>query len=162
MLFVLGLPLLVLWGPWGETAPTLEAEIVAGEGQGDRIRLADLRGEVVVLDFWASWCGPCRQTVPMLNEIHRRYQEGGLHLIGVNVENQGLPALREAHAGFGAQYPSVQDQDGTLQRTFGVQNLPTLVVIDAEGHIQERLEGIPNPADLDALLASLVSNRADS
>ncbi|MFO0695886.1 MAG: TlpA disulfide reductase family protein [Polyangiales bacterium] len=125
-------------------APTFDAVIEAGDGQGDRVSLADQRGRVVVLDFWASWCGPCRQSVPILNRVAARFRDKPVSIYGVNVEPElGPRRLLLAHQGIGAIFPTFQDKNGDLQRDYGVQMLPTLVVIDPEGKVRHVSSGVP-------------------
>ncbi len=134
--------------------------IVAGDGgdAGDRISLSALRGRVVLLDFWAHWCQPCRRTVPILNALRERYGEHGLVIIGVNVESIGPRRLIAAHADIGAEFPTIQDRDGAISGAYGVQSLPTLVVVDAEGGIRDVSSGVPNESALDELVSELLED----
>ena len=107
-------------------APDFTLPIVAGDGMGDLIRLEAERGHVVVLDFWASWCGPCRQSIPILNRVRAR-AGSNVRFYGVNIEQTSTLAPRQlvmAHAAFGAEFPSVRDEDGSLQRAYGVSREP--------------------------------------
>lgn len=130
----------------GTPAPVLAAEIVAGDGASthDRVDLASLRGRVVLLDFWASWCPPCRASIPILNRaLNARSEVVG---IGINVEPELSPTgVVRAHRVFGALFPSVQDVDWSLQRTFSVDSYPTLVLIDREGIVRDVHSGVPDP-----------------
>jgi thiol-disulfide isomerase/thioredoxin len=136
-------------------APAMVAEVVAGEGLGDRVELAQLRGRVVVLDFWASWCPPCRRSIPILNELARDLTHRGVSFYGVNTEPVPSPRVADFHRELDARFPSLHDPDGTLQTEFGVEALPTLVVIDAEGRIRHVETGVPDGAALRTLLESL-------
>jgi thiol-disulfide isomerase/thioredoxin len=130
----------------GQTAPELSLPVVTGEGaaQGDRVALSALRGQVVLLDFWASWCGPCRQSIPILNRIHERYGER-IEMYGVNVEdNLPLARVQAAHRSFGAVFPSLQDQATSAQGAYGVRNIPTLVLIDRAGVVRWVDVGVPD------------------
>jgi len=142
----------------GREAPGFRLPIAAGEGSGsgDRIDLESLRGSVVLLDFWAHWCAPCRRTVPILNEIHERYQGRGLVVLGVNVEDLGPRRLMAAHAELGAGFPTVQDATGEVSGAYGVTGLPTLVVIDRQGSIRAFQSGVPDPDRLDELVSELL------
>lgn len=121
----------------GATAPSFALPIVGGEGaaSGDRLDLAALRGHVVVLDFWASWCPPCRASVPAIEAFSRAHPD--VRVVGVNVEAHRDPAfVADAHARLGASYPTVQDVDGSLERAYGIRGLPTLLVVDRDGVIR--------------------------
>jgi thiol-disulfide isomerase/thioredoxin len=142
----------------GSRAPDLTMPIVSGQDAGDRVSLSAMNGRVVLLDFWASWCGPCRQSIPALNEVHARYGDR-IDMYGVNVESR-MPAgsVREAHRDFGAEFPTLQDESTEAQRTFGVTTIPTLVLIDRDGIVRWVHSGVPEGADvierIDVLLGS--------
>ena len=134
----------------GRNAPRFERPIVAGEGVGDIVDLANERGHVVVLDFWASWCQPCRSSIPILNRVRRR-AGADVHFYGVNIERTSALAPRQlviAHASFGSQFPSIRDHDGSIQRAYAVNRYPTIVVIDRAGVIRSAVSGIPSPNNL--------------
>jgi thiol-disulfide isomerase/thioredoxin len=144
----------------GRPVPSLSLPIVSGDGasQGDRIAFEALRGKIVVLDFWASWCGPCRRAIPALNTIHERYGSR-VEMFGINVETD-MPRrqVAEAHRSFGAHFRSLQDEAFAAQGAFGVQSIPTLVIVDAQGVVRWVQSGVPDPDEvaqqLDALLAN--------
>ena len=131
-------------------APALDLPLVAGAGaaEGDRVSIEALRGRVVLLDFWAGWCGPCRQSIPALNRVHERYGDR-IEMLGVNIES-GLPRSRvqASHARFGAEFPSVQDIGGEAQSAYRVQSIPTLVLIDASGTVRWVETGVPDAEGL--------------
>ncbi|MBX3269218.1 MAG: TlpA family protein disulfide reductase [Sandaracinaceae bacterium] len=128
----------------GTEAPTLSLPRL----DGPPLELTSLRGDVVLLDFWASWCGPCRQSIPALNSVHSRYQ-GRIQMFGVNLDH-GLDAagVARAHRAFGAEFPSVRDSGGAAQSAFGVTSIPTLVLIDRAGVIRYVARGVPDPGDV--------------
>lgn len=137
-------------------APEFVAEIMSGEGTGDRVALSALRGQVVILDFWASWCPPCRRSIPRLNAIQSRYGEKVV-LLGVNVESIPSRELIAHHHDFGAEFPTLADASQVLQRSYEVERLPTLFIIDPDGQIRHMETGVPDESGLvrtiDALLA---------
>mgnify|MGYP003676348015 CR=1 FL=1 len=124
---------LALWTERAPAAPAFTLDVIAGDGIGDRVSLANLQGEVVVLEFWASWCGACRRSVPAFNEVHE--QLPAVQFYGVISEGLTPAELRDAHARFGFDFPSLRDDQG-LAQAFNVEALPTVVIIDAEGRVQ--------------------------
>jgi thiol-disulfide isomerase/thioredoxin len=96
--------------------------------------LSELRGRVVVMDFWASWCVPCRLTIPTLNAWHDRYGAQGLTVVGVTMDSPEV-AL-EAALELGIDYPVLSDPDGETTRVYKAYALPTLFVIDRSGKIR--------------------------
>ncbi len=149
-----------LWLEGGlEPAPSFAMPIVAGEGarDGDRVSLEEQRGRVVLLDFWASWCAPCQESIPILNRIEAEYG-AEVTLLGVNVEAGLTPTqIQAAHRDFGADFPSLHDEDGSLAAAYGVAGLPTLIVIDWEGRVVEARAGVPDEGRLGALISRLSS-----
>lgn len=137
-------------------APDFTAEIVGGEDAGDRVTLSSLQGEVVVLDFWASWCRPCRESIPMLNRLHDEYPQA--RFFGVNVEAMEPELVARHHERLGARFATFADPIGALQREFRVEFLPTLVVIDAAGTVRFRESGVPNHRALSQLLLTLTTS----
>lgn len=134
-----------------QPAPAFSLPIVAGEGVGDVVSMQAERGHVVVLDFWASWCGPCRQSIPILNRLMDRTQNLDVRFYGVNVEAVRDLAPRQlvlAHASFGARFPSVRDDDQRVQQSYGVNRFPTIVVIDKQGRVRHAQSGVPSPTRL--------------
>jgi thiol-disulfide isomerase/thioredoxin len=101
---------------------------------GDTVALAALRGRVVYVDFWASWCTPCKRSFPFMNELHQRYAAQGLEVVAVNVDRKREDAdrfLRQVPAAFTVVF----DPAGSAPAAFGVKSMPSAYVIDAEGRV---------------------------
>ena len=114
------------------------------------MRLSALAGKVVVLDFWASWCGPCKKQMPILDRVAQSYADTGVTFVGVSTDTDADAALEFLKA-TPVSYSSVLDLTGEVSRDFGVTGLPTLVIIDAEGkvtHNDARLVGERSLRDL--------------
>ena len=106
----------------------------------DLLDLTQFKGRIVYLDFWASWCAPCRESFPWMNRLQGELGHDGLVVIAVNVDRERAEAdcfLREHPA----QFRIVYDSDGLLPEKFGVRGMPTSFLIDRNGHVQSRHEG---------------------
>jgi thiol-disulfide isomerase/thioredoxin len=110
------------------------------QSNADALSLGSFRGNVVLINFWATWCAPCRAEKPSMQAIYERYSASGFTVLAVNVmERENL--VVEFKESFGLSFPSVLDQDGRVSASFGVQALPTSFLIDKEGYIIMRLVG---------------------
>jgi cytochrome c biogenesis protein CcmG, thiol:disulfide interchange protein DsbE len=114
-----------------EQAPALELPKLSGGGRGS---LADYRGQVVVVNFWASWCEPCREESPMLERWHRRMTGKGGTVLGVDVLDVTSDA-EDFIDEYGLSYPMLKDKDGDALEAFGVVAYPETFVIDRDGRI---------------------------
>lgn len=155
------------FGPGSESAlvgtesPSIDARIIAGEGaeDGDRVTLDSVRGHVVLLDFWASWCEPCRYSVPIVNRVVSAHAGSDLVALGVNVEpDRPASHVLAAHRAFGIAFPAVQDEGWRMQTAFGVRTIPTLVLLDREGIVREVHQGVPDEEWLSARVHELLDH----
>lgn len=117
-------------------APNLSGE----EIKGGRLALTDYRGKVVVVNLWASWCGPCRREQPVFERLWREYKTRGVQFLGLNVRDQKAAALAYLDE-FEVTYPSFYDESSRLAFELRVQVLPTTYIIDASGRIFFRFTG---------------------
>jgi len=115
----------------GSSTPALALPNLAGSGRGS---LADYKGKVVVLNFWASWCEPCRDESPLLQRWHERIEKGGGAVVGVNVLDVSDDAKSFA-AKYGLRYPLLRDGDGRTLKDFEVAGQPWTFVIGRDGRI---------------------------
>jgi thiol-disulfide isomerase/thioredoxin len=130
----------------GEPAPDLTLTVAAG-AQPDgpsKVTLSEMHGKVVVLDFWASWCGACRRTTPVLNDLYEEFAERGVAFYAVNVEPIDRQRLQAAHAAFGTEFPSLHDRSGTVQRRYAIEMLPTVIVVGQDGLVRWASTGVPS------------------
>lgn len=137
----------------GKPAPDATMPVVANGDPGARMKLTELRGHAVVLDFWATWCGPCAMQAPILDRIARRHQKKGLVVLGVNVSEPAETARAYA-AQKGLSYPIVLDETHEVSDLYGVDKLPSLVVINKEGRVVAYLTGIVDESSLDEVVAA--------
>jgi len=118
----------------------------------------DLRGHAVLLNFWASWCGPCRSEMPDLQAIHETYRHQGLFVLGVNQE-ESASAVSDLARQMGLSFPLLIDADGAVGRAYKVTALPTSIFVDADGVIQKIHVGMMTKASIESILAANLSIR---
>jgi len=99
---------------------------------GTNLRLEDFRGEVVMLNFWASWCGPCRKEMPLMNGLYEQYKDLGFTILAVNVDENRDEAQRFLDA-VPVDYPVLYDPESSVSELYEVQAMPTTVMIDRDG-----------------------------
>ena len=107
---------------------------------GKNLSLSALKGKVVFLNFWATWCGPCRAEMPSMEVLYGRYKEKGLEIFAVNCgeEQEQVLAFMKNN---GLSFPAALDSDGKVSKSYGIQAIPTSFIIDREGKIIVRLVG---------------------
>ena len=102
---------------------------------GPNLRLSEHRGQVVMINFWATWCGPCRQEMPKLDEIFARYEPAGFTLLGVNIDEDSAQAQRLADE-LGVTFPLLFDDEQDVSRLYDVQAMPMTVMVDRSGTVR--------------------------
>ena len=128
---------------------------------GPPMPLSAFKGKVVLLDFWATWCGPCRMSIPDIEAVYKKYRAQGLEVVGIShdhAETRGqIPA---AAAALGITYPLVVADDiPDINDHYSTDSLPTLLIIDRQGNIADAQQGYHNPAELEAKVAALLKER---
>jgi len=106
----------------------------------ENLSLGQLKGKVVFLNFWATWCPPCRDEMPSMESLYRRYKEDGLEILAVNIRE----SPEQVHAfmnDYGLTFPALLDINGRVSTAYGVQAIPTSFIIDRDGQIAARLVG---------------------
>ena len=116
----------------GDVAPGFKLAKLDGSGE---LKLGDLRGKVVFIDFWASWCAPCQKSMPLFDAMAKEFPAGKFELIGVNVDKD-VGAAKKALAKRPVSYTIVSDPTGTLPGRYGVETMPMAYLIDADGAVR--------------------------
>jgi cytochrome c biogenesis protein CcmG/thiol:disulfide interchange protein DsbE len=136
-------------------APNVHAALLANGPDGQQsIDLASLRGRVVVLDFWATWCGPCNVTSPILDAFAKAHAAEGVTVLGIS-QDTDQDDVRSWLTHHQVSYLVAHDSDGTAGRAFSVSNLPTVVFVDREGNIRAKRVGVTQRGELEKLLAAV-------
>jgi peroxiredoxin len=115
----------------GSVAP----DFALKSSSGKNLRLSEHRGEVVLLNFWATWCGPCRQELPLLNRIHEQYRKVGLTLLGVNIDDRADSGQAMARK-LGITFPILFDPGKQVSRRYDVDAMPSTLLIDRSGTVR--------------------------
>jgi len=121
----------------GQQAPAVDLEQVGG----GRVRLADLRGKIVLVNFWATWCPPCKAEMPSMERLYARLHKKGLEILAINVEADGkeiLPKFLKKHP---HTFPVLMDPEGDVQSSYGVFRFPETFVVGKDGKVLEHIIG---------------------
>lgn len=140
----------------GASANQLAPDFVLPQLDGQELRLSSYRGKVVLLDFWASWCEPCRVETPHLIELQQKYGDQGLEIIGVSMDDSPDPA-RAFYQQFHMNYPVVMGNAKIGEEYGGVLGLPIAFLIDRDGRIKTKHIGATEPAVFEKDIASLLA-----
>jgi len=117
---------------------------------GKPLALADFKGQIVLLNFWASWCGPCRQEMPILEQLNRQYHAKGVTLLGINVEPDSAAAVDWLKA-TPVTFPILFDTDSKVSSLYEVAGMPNTVIIDRKGQVRYIHRGYSAGAENDYL-----------
>jgi peroxiredoxin len=115
----------------GQPAP----DFVLKSATGTNLRLSEYRGNVVMINFWATWCGPCRQEMPLLNDLYSRYGRVGFSLLGVNIDDDSRRAMDMAEE-LGVTFPVLFDERKEVSRLYQVEAMPVTVLVDRTGKVR--------------------------
>lgn len=139
--------------PVAANARAVGAGVGTGTGVEEKIDLAALKGHPVILDFWASWCGPCAIEAPVLDRLARRYESKGLVVLGVNVSDPPN-VIKQYATQRGLSYPMLVESGSNVSESYGVKNLPSLVILDKEGKVMAYLVGVVDEASLNEIVGA--------
>jgi cytochrome c biogenesis protein CcmG/thiol:disulfide interchange protein DsbE len=131
-------------------APAPAFDVARLDQPGERLRLADYRGKPVLVNFWASWCVPCRQEMPELQAMRDRYG-GRLEVVGINMWDTPTDA-KALLVELGVTYPQAIDSDSTIVADFGIDTVPSTAFITADGRFAAVASGKPSPAELQEMV----------
>ena len=135
-----------------QKAPTLSLKDIRGR----TVRLSDYKGRVVLLNFWATWCPPCRAEMPDLVKLQREYARQGLQVVGVTYPPETVSRVRRFARRLGVNYPIALGTRATKSLFANTDTLPITVVIDRDGNIRDTIEGIMLPEEFEQKVKPLL------
>jgi peroxiredoxin len=141
-----------------KTAP----EFALKDADGKTVRLSDYKGKVVLLDFWATWCGPCKIEIPWFIDFERKYKDKGFAVIGVSMDEEGWTAVKPFVSELAINYRVLQGNDSIAQLYGGVDALPTTFLIDRDGKIAATHAGLAAKDDFEDGIKKLVARESGS
>jgi peroxiredoxin len=130
------------------------------DADGKIVRLSDYRGKVVLLDFWATWCGPCKFEIPWFMEFERKLKNQGLVVLGVSMDDDGWDAVKPFVNQLGINYRIVLGNDSTADNYGGVEALPTTFLIDRDGKIAAVHVGLASKSEIEHGIEELLHSAA--
>lgn len=123
---------------------------------GKTVKSSDFAGKVVVLDFWATWCGPCRMEIPGFIELHKQYADKGLVVVGVSLDRDGASAVKPFIEKSGINYHIVLADEAVVSAFGGIEGIPTTFIIDRKGQIVHKHDGYAPKAEFEAEIKPLL------
>lgn len=140
----------------GYIAPDFQLQNVKGES----IALASLRGKIVLINFWATWCGPCRSEMPSMEEIYRDFNRKDFEILAVSTDEDGSTSVKPFVQEYGFTFPVLIDETLKINDLYGVTSIPTSLIVDRSGMITNRFFGAIDWADPKQknLLAQLIQS----
>ncbi|MDF1536769.1 MAG: TlpA disulfide reductase family protein [bacterium] len=129
---------------------------------GSMVRLSDHSGKVIIVDFWATWCPPCEEMIPVLSKLHREFSEKGLVVLGVAMDREGLGVLGTFVHEKMIPYKVLMGDDKVTRSFGGVSSIPTLFIIDREGRLVRKLMGYHTFGQLKDQISRYLEQPAES
>lgn len=137
-------------------APQMAPDFTLEAADGKQVKLSDYKGQVVLLNFWATWCGPCKIEMPWFIEFQRKYKDQGFTVLAVSLDEEGWEVVRPYAEGLKPNFPILLGNDEIAERFDGVVALPTTLIIDKEGGIVGRHTGLVNKSEYESEIEDLL------
>jgi peroxiredoxin len=126
---------------------------------GKTIKLSDYRGKVVVLDFWATWCPPCKAEIPDFIKLYSQYKSDGFQMLGISVDQGGLSVVKPFMKSYGINYPIMLANDQVVSDFGGISAIPTTFVIDKHGRVRASFVGYRPASEFEKLIQQLTKEK---
>jgi len=127
---------------------TIAPDFTLQDISGKEVSLSDFKGKVIILNFWATWCPPCRKEIPVFIELYKKYKDEGLVIIGISLDREGEKVLIPFVKKFGINYPVLIGTKKVVDAYGGIRGIPTTFIIDKKGKIRKKHIGLPlNPKE---------------
>ena len=152
-----------LLGQLGQSAPGVAGQTAVApewslqDVEGKKVCSADFKGKVVILDFWATWCGPCRTEIPTFIALQKQYAKQGLVVIGASVDEGGADVVKPFARKLGINYPVVLADEKTQQAFGGIEAVPTTFIIDRQGQIVKEHLGFADKDEFEKEIKPLLN-----
>jgi thiol-disulfide isomerase/thioredoxin len=127
------------------TGPSSLPAVELQDLTGKRVKLSEFSGKPLILNLWATWCGPCRFEIPMLNDLHKKYSDKGLVILGISTDEDGAPVVKEFMKETPIHYPSYVKTPGLEDQFGGIWALPTSYFYDRSGKQIDKIIGVQTP-----------------
>lgn len=139
------------------SARPVAADFTLSDLEGNPVRLSSLKGKVVLLDFWATWCPPCREEIPHFRDLYAAYRPNGLEVVGISLDQGGQEVVRPFVKEYQVNYPIVMGDSRVVQAYGGIRGIPTTFLIDKKGQIARRYVGYHSKETFEQQIQLLLS-----
>ena len=126
--------------------------------EGKTVRSTDLKGKVVIVDFWATWCGPCRTEIPNFIALQKKYEKQGLVVVGLSVDEDGADVVKRFARKLGMNYPVLLSDEKTREAFGGIEAVPMTFIVDREGHIAKKHLGFTDKDEFEKEIKPLLNS----
>jgi cytochrome c biogenesis protein CcmG/thiol:disulfide interchange protein DsbE len=144
----------------GTAAPDFTLKVV--DGKGETMQLSSLQGKAVLVNFWATWCEPCKIEMPWLAELQKKYGPEGLQIIGVAVDDADAKTISDFAHKMGVNYPVLQGTEKVADMYGGVEGLPTSFFIDRSGKVSDKILGLVSESVIEDAIKKSLEQKGDT
>jgi cytochrome c biogenesis protein CcmG/thiol:disulfide interchange protein DsbE len=144
----------------GATAPDFTLKVV--DGKGETMQLSSLQGKAVLVNFWATWCEPCKIEMPWLAELQKKYGPEGLQIIGVAMDDSGEKTISDFAHKMGVNYPVLQGTEKVADMYGGAEGLPTSFFIDRSGKVSDKIVGLVSESVIEDAIKKSLEQKGDT